>query len=565
MPTLTIDGQAFPYEGKKMILQVAQENGYEIPAYCYHPGLSIVASCRICLAEVAQPNPRNNNKLELIPKLMPTCQTPAADGMVVYTKSPKTVANQKAVMEYLLINHPLDCPVCDQAGECSLQDYSFKYGRSESRFEEEKIKQPVKDIGPNVKLYSDRCIMCSRCVRFTREVSGTSEIAVFGRGATEQIDVFPGVPLANELSANVVDLCPVGALLDKDFLFTQRVWFLKETPSIDGITASGDNITIHHNDGQVYRVKPRTNMEVNKWWISDEIRYGWKFVHAENRLHRPVRQQMGGAVESDWTHAIHDAAHGLRQATPLPPREGPEEGRANETPAGSNRPSIAVIVSPMLSIEEAYLLAKLARTLDPAALLIIGPIPRAGDDKTFPGGYTVSAEKCPNSRGVRRALERVAGDAAAVLSYDAGVAKLGEKNTTVKAAIITGGFPSQWTTKEITAAVKGKFTVVLDVLPSELTEKADVVLPGATWTEKNGTFENAKGRLQSFEQAIAVLEGARTEGQIALDLMAACGFGPPARYDAATVRDEIGGVMISAVKSPVHQHEAVPDLQYVEL
>ena len=544
MPTLTIDGQAFPFEGKKMILQVAQENGFEIPAYCYHPGLSIVASCRICLAEVAQPNPRNNNKLELIPKLMPTCQTPAADGMVVYTKSPKSVANQKAVMEYLLINHPLDCPVCDQAGECSLQDYSYKYGRSESRFEEEKIKQPVKDIGPNVKLYSDRCIMCSRCVRFTREVSGTAEIGVFGRGATEQIDIFPGQPLDNELSANVVDICPVGALLDKDFLFTQRVWFLKETPSIDGITASGDNITIHHNEGKVYRVKPRTNMEVNKWWISDEIRYGWKFVHAQDRIVHPVRQQLGGAVESDWKHTLHDAAHGLKQA-------------AHDGGKGS----IAVVVSPMLPIEEAYLLGKLARSIDSGALLIVGPIPKAGEDKSFPGGYTVYAEKCPNSRGVRRALERVAGDAAGVLSFDQGIAKLGS----VKAVLITGNYPSKWTTKEIVAAFKGKYTIVIDTLPNDLTEKADVLLPGATWCEKSGVFENAKGRLQYFEQAIAIVEGTRTEGQIALDLMAECGLTQPSRFDGAAIRAEIGGELATDLKKPVAQREAIPDMQYIEL
>src|SRR5690606_12341874 len=182
--------------------------------------------------EVWAPNPRNEGKLEPIPKLIPTCQTPAADGQVVYTQSPKAVANQKAVMEYLLISHPLDCPVCDQAGECLLQDYSYEYGRGVSRFEETKVKQPKKDLGPHVYLYADRCIMCSRCVRFCREVTGTAEITIEGRGNQEQIDVFPGLALNNELSANVVDLCPVGALLDKDFLFAQRVWFLKSTPSI---------------------------------------------------------------------------------------------------------------------------------------------------------------------------------------------------------------------------------------------------------------------------------------------------------------------------------------------
>src|SRR5690606_10022541 len=227
MPQITINGRPLEFEKGETILQVALRNDIEIPHYCWHPGLTVVASCRICLAEVSAPNPRNDNRLEPIPKLLPTCQTPCGEGQVVYTDSPKSIANQKAVMEYLLINHPVDCPVCDQAGECYLQDYSYQYGRGQSRFHEDKIKQPKKDLGPHVLLYSDRCIMCSRCVRFCREVTGTSELIVEGRGNAEQIDIFPGEALDNELSANVIDLCPVGALLDKDFLFTQRVWFLR--------------------------------------------------------------------------------------------------------------------------------------------------------------------------------------------------------------------------------------------------------------------------------------------------------------------------------------------------
>ena len=549
MPTLTIDGKSYAFEGKKMILQVALENDHEIPHYCYHPGLSIVASCRICLAEVAQPNPRNNNKVELIPKLMPTCQTPAADGMVVHTNSPKSIANQKAVMEYLLINHPLDCPVCDQAGECHLQDYSFEYGRSQSRFEEDKIKQPVKDVGTLVKLYGDRCILCSRCVRFTREVSGTAEIGVFGRGAMEQIDVFPGHPLENELSGNVVDICPVGALLDKDFLFTQRVWFLKETPGIDGITASGANISIEHNEGRIYRVKPRRNMDVNKWWISDEVRYGWKFVHSEERLTTPLRKQMGDQMTCDWKKAIEDAAHGLKHAV-------------HEAKGAAG---LALVVSPMLTCEEAYALRKLARGLDPNALLIVGPIPTQGEDKTFPGGYTVYAEKCPNSRGVRRALETVAGDAKQVLAYDEGLAQVGDKKSTIKAVGLTGNFPSTWTTKELTDAARGKFTVLIDTLPNDLTGKADLVLPSVTWTEKAGTFENAKGKLQAFPQAIATLEGARSEGQIALDLLAACGLADRAIFDAEVIRQNMGEPFLEGGVQPTAVHAEEADLQYVEL
>jgi NADH-quinone oxidoreductase subunit G len=279
MPNITINGKVCEFEPGAVILQVALDNGIEIPHYCYHPGLSIVANCRICLAEVWAPNPRAEGRLEPIPKLLPTCQTTAGEGQVVYTDSPKAIANQRAVMEYLLINHPVDCPVCDQAGECYLQDYSYQYGRGTARYRESKLKQPKKDLGPHVLLYMDRCIMCTRCVRFCREVTGSAEITVDGRGANEQIDVFPGLALDNELSANVIDLCPVGALLDKDFLFQQRVWFLKRAPSIDGLTASGDNIWVDHNKDRVWRIKPRTNIKVNKWWITDELRYGWKFVH----------------------------------------------------------------------------------------------------------------------------------------------------------------------------------------------------------------------------------------------------------------------------------------------
>src|SRR5262245_41762070 len=301
MPSITINGTKCEFSAGQTILQVANANGLEIPQYCYHDGLSIVASCRICLVECWAPNPKTG-QLETFMggKLVPSCQQTASEGMVVHSEPPKSVANQKAVMEYLLINHPLDCPVCDQSGECFLQDYSYQYGRGVSRFEEDKVKNPKKDLGPHVYLYADRCIMCTRCVRFTREVTGTAELCVTGRGNREEIDVFPGRPLDNPLSANVVDLCPVGALLDKDFLFAQRVWFLKSTPSIDGITAGGDNILIEHNDGKVYRVKPRTNMAVNKWWITDEVRYGWKFIHREDRLSGPRRKQFGVQVSTDF-------------------------------------------------------------------------------------------------------------------------------------------------------------------------------------------------------------------------------------------------------------------------
>jgi len=548
MPRITIDGQELGFDGKKLILDIAQENGVAIPHYCYHPGLSVVASCRICLAEVAQPNPRNPEQVQLLPKLVPTCQTLAVDGMEVYTKSPKAIANQKSVMEYLLINHPLDCPVCDQAGECSLQDYSYRYGRAESRFDEAKVKQPKKDIGPGVYLYADRCIMCSRCVRFTREITGTGEIGIFGRGHTEQIDVFPGKPLDNEMAGNVVDLCPVGALLDKDFLFEQRVWLLTSTASIDGITASGDNIWIDHNEGQVYRVKPRTNEAVNKWWISDEIRYGWKFVHSDERLKSPMRRQYGVSNHCDWDRAYRDVADHFKRIVS-------EQGEG----------SLGVIVSPMVACEEAYLLGQFIRQVDPKAVLGVGAIPVEGQDKTYPGGYTIRSEKCPNSQGVRRALELVSGDQA-VLTYDEFLATLGDKGAGIGGVLLVGGYPSQWVEQGLTKALGKKFTVLIDTLANDLVSKADVVLPGATWVEKAGCFQNVNGRIQGFEQAIGLTEFARSEGQIALDLMAACGLGKNTIYDAQWVRSKMGGVFETGVEqppaAPVKQES---QMQYVEL
>src|ERR1700722_13527905 len=302
MPKITVDGKVIECKDRQMVLQACLDSGITLPYYCYHPGLSIPASCRICLVEV-----------EGIPKMVPSCQTPVRDGMIVHSKSPKAVANQKQVMEYLLINHPLDCPVCDQAGECYLQDYSYAYGRSQSRFEEDKAKKPKKDVGKNILLYNDRCIMCTRCVRFTREVSGESELYVDGRGHKEQIEIFPGKPLNNKLSGNVVDLCPVGALLDKEFLFKQRVWLLKRVPSISPADSGGENIFLEYNEGLVYRVKPRYAPEVNVWWISDDTRYSYKAMYDPKRLTVAKRTEHGAQVSVPFLAALDAAVAGLKK------------------------------------------------------------------------------------------------------------------------------------------------------------------------------------------------------------------------------------------------------------
>jgi NADH-quinone oxidoreductase subunit G len=552
MPTITINGTSYPFRPGQSILEIALQNEKEIPHYCYHPGLSVVASCRICLAEVWAPNPKSG-KLEPFPKLVPTCQQSASDGMVVYTDSPKAIANQHSVMEYLLINHPVDCPVCDKAGECHLQDYSYQYGRGVSRFEEEKVKQPKKDVGPTILLYSDRCIMCTRCVRFTREVTGTGELMVDGRGSTEQIDVFPGKALDNELAGNVADICPVGALLDKDFLFQQRVWYLRRTPSIDPITASGDNIAIEHNEGRIYRVKPRANLEVNKWWITDEVRYGWKFVHREDRLSLPA---VAGAEPFASTEATEawDAAIDRIDA----------QMKSLGAVAGKR---LALLVSPMLSCEDAYLLAQYALAVDPQALLAVGPVPRSGEDRTFPGGFTLYAEKAPNARGVRRTLEALAKGRTV---EDANGFQHAIQRSEFGAVIVTGNYPSEWVTPALAGALAKRFVLAIDALPNAIVAAADVVLPAATWAEKAGSFENAKGRVQSFRQAIQPREFAKSEAQIAIELLAAWHGRPAHVYDDAATRATMGTVPglepIAAAHQPGGEHDAAEsDMVLVEL
>ncbi|MSR17687.1 MAG: NADH:ubiquinone oxidoreductase [Phycisphaerales bacterium] len=562
MPIITINGKPFEFVKGQKILEVAIEHREEIPHYCYHPGLSIPANCRICLAEVSQVNHRSG-KLELIPKLLPTCQTDAVDGMEVTTHSAKAQENQKAVMEYLLINHPVDCPVCDQAGECHLQDYSYEYGRGESRFVEEKIKNPKKDVGPHVLLYSDRCIMCTRCVRFTREVTGTGELMVEGRGGTESIDVFPGLALDNELSGNVVDICPVGALLDKDFLFQQRVWLLKSAASIDGITGSGDNITVEHNEGRVYRVKPRTNLEVNKWWISDEVRYGWKFVHDETRLTLPATKSQPAAkpeqAHEAWKSALSSADSLLSGAV----RSGSR---------------VALCVSPMLSCEDAFLLAHMVLAYDKEALLGVGPVPRSGADKTFPGGFTLCAEKAPNARGVRRVLDAVAAAArrttgggsagSSVVDWQAFTTAVSSMKRAV--CVMTGNYGAPWVAPGSLAAFSECKLIMLDTLPNRLTTTADVLLPAATWLEKSGSFESASGRLQGFDAAIDCIESVRSEAQIAIDLDALRRGAWPNSFTLKTIRAEMATTLgleaFGTEIGPTAVRKSVPsDMVYIQL
>jgi NADH-quinone oxidoreductase subunit G len=532
MPKITVDGHTIECKDRQMILQSCLDAGVDVPHYCYHPGLSIPASCRICLVEV-----------EGLPKLVPSCQTPIRDGMVVHSRSSKAIANQKQVMEYLLINHPLDCPVCDQAGECFLQDYSYGYGRSQSRFEEDKVKKPKKDIGDGIYLYSDRCIMCTRCVRFTREVSGTAELLVNGRGNREEIDIFPGKPCNNKLAGNVVDICPVGALLDKDFLFKQRVWLLKQTPSISPADAGGENIYLEHNEGVVYRIKPRYNPDVNGWWISDDTRYSYKAIADEHRLRTPSRTQYGAKVDTTYAKAIEEAVAGLKQVV-----------------ATNGEGSLYAMLSPMMACEEAWLLAKAIRAIDARAMLILGPVPSAPGDEVFHNSmngkqtFVIKAEKVPNAAGVRRVMEMFGGPTA---TWDDVLAKKPEVMH-CKGGWIVGGYLSRWVPLEVPEFLRKGFRVVQDILPSSVGISADILLPAAAWAEKAGTWENYQGKLQPFAAAVAPPEGARREGDVYYTLL-----GRPGMYNAESVRQEMGLPFAAVTPPPAPKAEPAP--QFVEL
>jgi NADH-quinone oxidoreductase subunit G len=387
-------------------------------------------------------------------------------------------------------------------------------------------------------------------VRFTREVTGTGELMVQGRGAKEEIDIFPGIALDNELSANVIDICPVGALLDKDFLFQQRVWYLTKTPSIDGITASGDNISIEHNKGVIYRLKPRENQAVNKWWITDEVRYGWKFIHSEHRLTLP-------SIRGEDPFADVDAALAYDTAYET----------TNTRLESAKR--IALMVSPMLSCEDAYLLASYVLSIDSNAVLGVGPVPLHGEDKTFPGGFKMYAEKAPNARGVKRVLAKLTKN---VLDFDTFSSTL-QREAAIDAVILTGNYPSNWITSGLMNAIdanRARFVVLIDTLRTKLCDRADVIIPAATWAEKAGTFENANNRLQSFERAIKPIDYCKCEAQIALDLIAARDDAPADTYDAAAVRRTMAekhglAGMVNDVHHPPAQHEVEPDMQLVEL
>jgi NADH-quinone oxidoreductase subunit G len=512
MPTLIIDGREIelPSGARLNCIQAAKLAGIDIPYYCWHPGLTVVGSCRMCLIEVGKRDAKTG-KISMQPKLVPACNTPATDGLVMVTNSEKVITARAQVEEGLLLRHPIDCPICDKAGECLLQDYHFKHGQKERRADLVPFTSRRRDLG-DIGLFVDRCILCTRCVRFTAEISGSKELMVTGRGAHEEIDVVAGFPIHNNLSGNVVDLCPVGALADKDFLYKQRVWFLRQHKGVCTGCATGCSIWIDENQDHIYRLKPRENPEVNKWWMCNEGRYGYGHVHDQRRVVRPLRRVSDGFVEVDWTG--------------LPGEIGRRFHEVGQ---------VGAMLSPFLTVEEAYLLCKFMRSVDEKAALAMGPIPTAGEDEHYPKGFTVFAEKCPNRRGVEKVLAHFMGK---IMGFDELIRSVDEG--VVQGLWVAGGYKKDWIDEDTARRMeKLKLLAVQDLFPSSLARIATYQLPSGAFAEREGSYVNRADRLQSVPWAIRPPLGVHVEGSLYWELLGNAGL-----YNARSVLDEVSRKII---------------------
>jgi len=534
---VTVNGKSVDIGSERLnCVQAAEKAGVEVPHYCWHPDLTVVASCRMCLVEVGDTKP--DGTVAMQPKVVPGCQTLVRDGSVILTDSPRAKAAQASTLEGLLLNHPLDCPVCDKAGECKLQDYSFTFGNAQSRMVDEKNAPPNKPhLSEKITLFTDRCIMCTRCVRFAREISGTAELLVINRGHHAEIDIFPGEPLNNKLSGNVVDLCPVGALGSKDFLYKQRVWFLKSKPAVCGGCSTGCSIHVDHNKDIVFRLRARTNPLSQGSFICDEGRWGYHYANSKDRLGRPRMRagQSGKLVAAPWSDVVREMRKDFASAI--------------KDSAGQ----VWVVLSPFLTVEEAYLLASYIVRQSKSVRLALGHVPVVGEDDTFPKDrkgrpvtpvkFTIRAEKCPNRRGIEEVLKHFEGR---VTPFADAVAAA-EKGQ-VRAMFLTGGYPKpDWMPAADAASIaKVPLLAVSDLFDSVVSATAKYLLPATTFAEKDGTWVNYAGLAQSVGRTVKPPMEVRAEGQIFFELAERRGL-----YTADAVRKEVAADLpvFSALKN----------------
>lgn len=446
MPTCLIDGKEVEFKPGENLIQVAARAGVEVPYFCYHPGLSVVAQCRICTVEI-----------EGMPKLQTACSTPPKEGMKVLVNSDRAKQNRESVMEFLLINHPLDCPICDKSGECDLQDFSYEHGSQYQRYTEERRTYLDLDMGPVIQKNMNRCIHCTRCIRLGDEILGMREMVALNRGNNVEIATLDGRSLESDYAGNYADVCPTGSLTLKDFRFNKRAWMLKKTATTCEACSRGCNMEAHWDANVVHRCLPRENMEVNKYWLCDEGRFNFRYTQSEDRVVEPMKDQ--GQGEASWSEAVELARRAL----------------------GGKK--VAVLLGSDATLEEATLVKDFAaKNFSGAQVLHYGTpgISKVSDDGHEDQILRMKS-KTSNLNGMEKlgitGFQTMPGGVEAVLVFRGGRASL----------------PS----------LKGVKAVGVGVFMKDQLKHFDVVLPGLTFLEKDGTVVNFQGREQQFHRAIA--------------------------------------------------------------
>lgn len=490
MAKLTIDGKTLEVPDGTLLFDACTEaRGEALPHFCYHPDLSVAGVCRLCQVEI-----------EGAPKLTIACNTTVRDGMIVHTRSARVRQAVTQILEMHLINHPVDCPICDQAGECGLQDQYMLYGLYESEVAkaDKVLKRKAQVIGPHVILDQERCVLCARCVRFCAEVTKTGELGIFQRGDRAEIGVAPGRQLDNPYSLNTVDICPVGALTSRDFRFRKRVWLLRSTASVCPGCATGCNVRVDHEGGTVYRLRPRRNDAVNGPWMCDAGRMEYKKLHGDDRLERPLVRRDGALRAVEWRELW------------------PELERRLAKGAGA-----CAVASPHQTLEELVLLRRLADLFCGRANTAGGV---AGTGMGTGDNLLISADRAPN----RMALAWLG-------LAEAGARDLAQRIPAGGRAVVYGGDPVA-ADASLAAALAAADLIYLGTHLNATARAAAVVIPLAMWAEKDGLFVNRQGRVQGLRAAIARPGAAREDWRVLAELLTR--LGAPAPASLASLRGE---------------------------
>lgn len=526
MVNVQIDGKWHQFPKGTRMIEACRSVKVDVPYYCYHPKLTVPGNCRMCLVQMGMPprpapgqeptyDENGYQPIGWMPRPAISCANTVAENMGIRTTGELVEKCREGVMEFLLINHPLDCPICDQAGECRLQEQSVGYGRGVSRFVDMKVKKPKNvDIGPRIRLDDERCIMCSRCIRFMDEVAGDPVLGFTQRGTHTTLTVHPDRQLDSNYSLNTADICPVGALTSNDFRFQMRVWFLKETPSIDVNCGTGTNIIIHTRGNTIHRITPRQNNEVNSAWMPDSHRLNFHYIDGDTRLTAPLLKENGKHTPTTWPTAISTTAEKLKSFDPS---------------------EIAIIASARMTNEELFLVRTLAGELGTGQF---ATVPRISEND----GLLIAADRNPNTTGAKLiwATSDPSGPLFAI--------RESVRSGATKALLILG--------EDLTAEAgftpedlaKPTFIASIQLLAGPTAEASHIVLPGAAFAEKRGSMVNLSGRIQRLNRAVEPQGEAHDDWEILRDLIAAITGEPTSGPDFPFAIEDIVREMATSVK-----------------